>query len=239
MFIYIEILILLSVAAPQFKKCPLRDVACLKNAIEDAIHKMENGLPEFGIGPLDPLMIPELKIGAGANVVHVEQHYRNVKINGNKMAQIDDVRFDFVKKEIVLTTSYSKLIMNADYNMMGRILVLPVFGNGKCQLILDNPRPILKLKFDIVTKHNGKKYIVIKDQEYTLNPSFASYHFENLFNGDKMLGEQINKVLNENWKEIFEEVGPGYEKAMGMLLANIANRVFSKVAINELFLADK
>jgi hypothetical protein len=40
----------------------------------------------------------------------------------------------------------------------------------------------------------------------TLNPELISFNFENLFDGNKELGDNTNQVLNDNWKEVFDDV---------------------------------
>ena len=80
---------------------------------------------------------------------------------------------------------------------------------------------------------NGKTYFSFISNKLTLDPEFVSFNFENLFNGDKQLGDNINKVLNENFKEVFADVQPGYEKGLGLVLQQIINNLFSKVSAEE------
>ena len=68
-----------------------------------------------------------------------------------------------------------------------------------------------------------------------LDPETISYHFENLFNGDKQLGDNINAVLNENSKEVFQDVKSGYENGIAMVLLQIINNLFSKLSMEEAF----
>lgn len=102
----------------------------------------------------------------------------------------------------------------------------------------DQPKPTFKAKFDTF-KRRKRVYGRITNQEYHVNAAFASYYFENVFKGDKRLGDEINKVLNDNWKEIYDELVPSYEAAIGSWLTSIANRFFSRVPLNEIFLPEK
>lgn len=63
-----------------------------------------------------------------------------------------------------------------------------------------------------------------------------TYKFDNLFSGDERLGSNILNVLNENWNEVFTDVRDGYEKSFGLIFHGLANRVFSRVALNDIFL---
>ena len=70
-----------------------------------------------------------------------------------------------------------------------------------------------------------------------MNVTVGDIHFQvdNLFNGDKALGDKMNEFLNENAKEIFEEVKEDYMKLMSDIGLNIMNRIFLKVPVEEVF----
>lgn len=58
---------------------------------------------------------------------------------------------------------------------------------------------------------------------------------DNLYNGDKVLGDSTNLFLNENWQEIFNELKRSIFDAFGLIVANLMNQVFRKIPYNELF----
>lgn len=58
---------------------------------------------------------------------------------------------------------------------------------------------------------------------------------ENLFNGDKLLGPQMNIFLNENWKEASREVGPSIAKAISEIIYQILSNICELVPYNEIF----
>lgn len=60
--------------------------------------------------------------------------------------------------------------------------------------------------------------------------------FENLFNGDKALGENMNLFLNENWQDILKELKPGVTDAFAQIFSNIINGIFQKIAYSDIFL---
>lgn len=60
------------------------------------------------------------------------------------------------------------------------------------------------------------------------------FNFENLYNGNKQLAEATNKVLNDNWEEIFNDVKNGYENLLSRVVENMAQNVFSRVPIPDL-----
>jgi hypothetical protein len=81
----------------------------------------------------------------------------------------------------------------------------------------------------------GKTHIKIISSKVNLDPELVSYNFENLFNGDKQLGGNINRVLNDNWKEVFDDVKDGYVEVINRILVQLLNNFFSKVSLEEAF----
>lgn len=59
-------------------------------------------------------------------------------------------------------------------------------------------------------------------------------NFENAFNVNKELGDMINKVLNDNWKAIFDDVRGGYERFFTEIVVNLTNNFFAKVPLTEM-----
>lgn len=60
-------------------------------------------------------------------------------------------------------------------------------------------------------------------------------HFDNLFNGDKLLGDSTNQFLDENWRDIFNELQPAIIKAIDVQDLGIVKPVFAKVPYAELY----
>lgn len=66
-------------------------------------------------------------------------------------------------------------------------------------------------------------------------PERVYFQYDNLFNGDETLGPNMNKFMNDNWKEIFNEMKGPFEESFGLIFLDITNRVFSRVPIDEIF----
>jgi hypothetical protein len=84
-------------------------------------------------------------------------------------------------------------------------------------------------------KNRGKTFIKALSSKVTIDPDMLWVNFENLFNGDKPLGDNINQVLNDNWKDLFEDVRKGYTQAFDTILNHLLNNFFTKVSLEEAF----
>lgn len=61
------------------------------------------------------------------------------------------------------------------------------------------------------------------------------FQLSNLYNGDKLLGDNTNLFLNENWRDIFNEIKKSVFSAFAQIGENVITNVFSKVPYDELF----
>lgn len=82
----------------------------------------------------------------------------------------------------------------------------------------------------------GTTYWKVVNFTSELMPERVVFKFDNLFDGDKRLGSEINTVLNENSADVFADVKSGYEESLGIVFKDVASRVFNRVAMKDIFL---
>lgn len=82
---------------------------------------------------------------------------------------------------------------------------------------------------------NGKVYLKPENIKLTFTISRMNFQLSNLYNGDKLLGDNTNLFLNENWKDIFNEIKKSVFSAFAQISENILTNVFAKVPYDELF----
>ncbi|XP_045467274.1 protein takeout-like [Harmonia axyridis] len=217
-----------------FKRCSSTDMDCLKTAVSEAIPEFKDGIKDFGIPALDPLFIPKMTLGGGQKVVQLQQVYDNVTLTGLSTSKVTSFNLDFKDERLIVYTTTEKLVISGHYIATGKILVLPVKGEGPFSIILDQAVGTLLVDFKTYSK-KGKKYLRGVAASLIFDVSHATYNFKNLFKRNKSIEDSLGKVLNENWKEIFEELVPSYTDAYAQALLQIVNRFFSKVPLSEVF----
>ncbi|KAF2900824.1 hypothetical protein ILUMI_05363 [Ignelater luminosus] len=224
---------------PEYQRCKHDDPKfseCMKDAVQTSLLKLENGISSLKVPTIQPLNVPSITIGEGKGAVNVVQKYKNYNLYdlstgkiGNFNAKITDNEFS-----MEFDIDYEEVRFEADYSFNGRILLLPIIGDGKCTVKLQK----LKAKFTLhaeTTEKKGKKYLKVKNCTLALTPGKVIYNFENLFNGDERLGAEMNKVLNDNWKEVFDDIGDQYAVAIQTILGDYADKIFSRVPYDDLF----
>ncbi|KAK5638588.1 hypothetical protein RI129_012883 [Pyrocoelia pectoralis] len=225
---------------PDFQRCRRSDPninECLKSAIERAVHIMSRGLPKFKIESIEPLKVSSMTIEEGIGMVRVIQNYKNCKIFNIASATVTNVSSTITDAVFQLNISafLEDVYMASQYKLNGRVSMLSIMGEGDCTIKLKNEKANLHLIGEF-TERNGKRYVEIEELKLKLDPEKVEMDFKNLFNGDPNLGPQINTIMNENWRQIFNDVGHAYEAALGDIFKNIANRIFKRIPYDELFL---
>ncbi|KAB0793231.1 hypothetical protein PPYR_12851 [Photinus pyralis] len=223
----------------EFKRCSLSDPKreeCLRDAIQHAFPLLKNGLPEFNFPPLEPTRIESMTIGEGHGSVDIRQTYKNVELHGMSEVKVNSISLEEAGDvaTLSLTGIYDKLRMEADYEIDGRVLLLSVHGKGRCVINLYN----VTANPTIISKQyekNGTTYSRIETFNASTNPKKVDFHFENLFDGNEILGREVNNLINAEWEVVFGDVKPALDIALGAIFKRIANIIYTKVPFYELF----
>ncbi|EFA05636.1 Circadian clock-controlled protein-like Protein [Tribolium castaneum] len=220
-----------------FKLCKRSDPdfpKCLREAAEFNIHQLVHPFKDLRIPGLKPLLIPSLVIGSGKRAVAVEQRFHNCNFHGFEHVLLEKFEFDFKKNTLIIDSHIPEVTKKCDYKLSGRVLLLPIQGEGESTIVLKNVTIAGYFNYETV-KRSGKTYLRFVDHHLSLDVSHVYYHFDNLFNGDKALGDNINKVLNDNWSEVFEDVKGGYSEVMNQIIQTLLNNFWSVVSLEDAF----
>ncbi|GFG40539.1 hypothetical protein Cfor_02403 [Coptotermes formosanus] len=211
--------------------------SCLQAAIQKAILLMKHGVPELQMLPVDPLEVTNINIQDGVGrPVKMNLDLVNAKLHGVTQCHIKSVRADLGKRSIGFDANVPFTTIDADYIMDGKFLVLPLKGKGKCSMNLTDYDIFVKMRAEPLVKDETVYWDIKEFYLHIDTLKLFQVNFENLFNGDKELGDNTNKVLNENWKEFFEELRPILRDTFGGVFLQYTNQLFHKVPESGLFL---
>lgn len=221
-----------------FKTCNKSDPKlgeCLADAIRDAIVSMAKGLKSFKILPIEPLAVDSIKIGSSEGSISLKQEYRNIKIHGlTKNLKLNNYQVDWDNLIFTSEAFNTRVDFIADYKLEGKILLLPIRGEGKCNISMHDLRTKHEAYYEKFEK-DGDIYMRLTKYIIKFSPDHITLQFDNLFNGDPILGEQMHKFLNQNSDLIFKEFQASYEETFGLVFAEITNNIFTRVPMNKIF----
>ncbi|XP_054276420.1 protein takeout-like [Macrosteles quadrilineatus] len=222
-----------------FKRCKKHDPKlndCLKDAIQKALVSLEKGAPSLGVLTIDPLRVSSLTIDQGSGPVSIKLDFKNLDIHGLASAKLDKVKVDWDKYSIEAEVTVPKPVrLMGNYKINGKVLILPIQGNGLSNLTLESVKAKLTLKGKGLKK-NGQEHMDVEKMKLEFTTQKLHISLSNLFNGDKRLGDNMNTFLNENWQDILKELQPAIEEALGQTFRIVANRIFHKVPLNQIYI---
>ncbi|KAM3965003.1 juvenile hormone binding protein an-0895 [Aphomia sociella] len=227
-------LLLLSVLSeplPNYiKSCSRNDPnlnECALKSARESLLQFSRGDTSRKLPPLDPLYVAEMTVYVpnqnGLKLIFKENYF-----HGLSDMTLENLKFDLNKKII-----YADAIVNLDvhnkYDLSGKLMIVPITSNGDSSIKLKNTSLQIRLWYEHVNGDDGKIHWKIMKHDIKYDIGKAIFRLENLL-GDKVIGEQINTLLNELWREIVADVGPSVCNSLieavvqnlGVLLAQVS-----------------
>lgn len=224
-------------ASAYFQICHKSDPdisTCIKNTIQDMRPKLITGIPELKLVPLEPLVIPRLEFNEGTGNFRFSQVLTNVTIRGLGAFRLRNVKMDLSTLTLDLDILTPSMVFNADYEMDGRILLVPLNGKGDCVLNFTDVTTAARTVYKVVNR-DGQEFLDVEDIKWTIDAGHCSIYFNNLFGGDKILGDTTNRFLNANWREALKTYKYLPEEAFGVLFKDLTNKVLKHFPYKEIF----
>ncbi|XP_067014031.2 protein takeout [Anabrus simplex] len=215
---------------PNFKACALKSA-------RETLPNVFDGVPKYRVPKLDPLIIDRLQVDEGHGPVGLAFTATNCTIYGIRNVRLDNVDIDLPKRHVFYDFYIPRVEIMCKYNASGRILLLPIRGEGPTNLTLTDLYMTYNYDFYTKKKADNKDYFYLNEDttKLTYNTSRLYIRLENLFNGDKLLGESTNKALDENWDEVLKSVGPIVAETVAEVIRTILGNIFELVSYDEAF----
>ncbi|XP_049799195.1 protein takeout-like isoform X1 [Schistocerca nitens] len=223
-----------------YKTCKQNDPdfnGCLKEALQSAAPLLKNGIPSLGVPSIDPMPFATIKIQQGnkQRPVSVDVEFDNTLVYGMSRGFVDSV-------EMVPGSYHMKAHLRVDdpmymigtYKVEGKVLVLPIKGSGAYNITIVGLEADMEMWGEPLERE-GEVYWDIKNFTVKMDVGKIYIQFGNLFNGDKLLGDNMNKFLNENKDLLVEDLKPEMELALAATEMDVARRLFSNVPYNSVF----
>uniref|UniRef100_A0A1B0BD99 Haemolymph juvenile hormone binding protein n=1 Tax=Glossina palpalis gambiensis TaxID=67801 RepID=A0A1B0BD99_9MUSC len=208
------------------KPCNYGDNECIKKVANLFIRDSS-----IGLVPVDPLTLDTIHIRQGAeSPLNIDFTLTNNKLYGVSNAIVTNVKGfgkDFTKKNSLVIKVPGPISLIGEYAVSGKVLILPMQGEGKSNITFVDAE--FRIDFTGAPEESdGNTYMKLENFHCYADPKSIIFDFENLFNGDKALGDNMNKFLNENWKEIFTEIEDSLDKEFGVVVGKVVDKVLAK-----------
>ncbi|KAH8346330.1 hypothetical protein KR084_004034, partial [Drosophila pseudotakahashii] len=120
------------------------------------------------------------------------------------------------------------------YSLHLNLLLLDIKGKGNMQGYCENAKASVKMRGSRYLR-NGKDYV--KFTKMTMRIDFKDFklNLENLFNGDRILGDVGNSLINNNQELYLNEIVPGLEQGLSKKFLDVANEILATATFDEMF----
>ncbi|XP_066262373.1 uncharacterized protein [Euwallacea similis] len=207
---------------------------CYVSRGNEALPSLIKGDKQLRLSNLLPLKFPRVDTAAGSNL---RLSFIDLSIYGFDTAKLIDMETDFRNQKIYIRVFMENSTLIGDYDIDGKIMVLPVKGSGPFEITIKN----FDLKYHVsynLEERDGVIYAKLRrDDTLEWKIEKAHFRFDNLFNGNKQMGDAVNNFINENDQDVLNELGSGITGLVKIIAYKVGESVFGNVPFDDLFLS--
>ncbi|KAK3929001.1 Protein takeout [Frankliniella fusca] len=184
--------------------------ACAQRAANMGIRVITNGDKKLRIANMNPLVVPRVALSqGGSSQVNLNLTWEPLEIHGLPKAKMTNMKISWKRKDAEFDLTFPVFTMSGNYVAAGRILLLPITGSGPSNFTFEQLRVHYAFDWPLHKAADGKEYATVENSKIRIiDATGLKCQLKGLFNGDKLLGAQMNAFLNENWRDVLRELGP-------------------------------
>ncbi|XP_065094134.1 protein takeout-like [Ochlerotatus camptorhynchus] len=224
-------------ALPSTIKVCSRNDPNVDQCIMDAVNHIRPNLAsgDFGEGftmpKIDPLYIEQMKMQRGKDFQVV---VRKLNVYGNSAFQLERLQSKPMNLSFDFVVNIPKSNFTGKYALKMKLLMLDLQGKGDLNGTMTNTRLAVRIR-GYTEKIDGKEYARFHRLGIRMKVESATFQLDNLFNGDPVLGQVGNQVINENSRLFLNELIPGLEKNLRGIFTEIINNLLKTATIDDMF----
>ncbi|XP_001607045.1 circadian clock-controlled protein [Nasonia vitripennis] len=207
--------------------------ACIKKSVEDLRPKLMTGVPEYNIPSLEPLLLKELVAAEGAGGLKITA--KDVHAYGASDFVVQKLRVDVSQLRFALDILLPHLYIEGQYEIDGRVLLLPIRGNGPMTGNFTDATGSVKIQAGLFKDDQGNDHLKLSEFRMRISIRKGSLNLDNLFGGDPTLGNVVNNAINTNFDAFIKELQPLIEKALSSAFTDIGNSIVRPFTYEQLF----
>ncbi|XP_002138587.4 protein takeout [Drosophila pseudoobscura] len=214
-----------------------RDDPQLERCIINAVYQIKPRLMHGDLGdgyktpPLEPLSLDNIELGQSSQFQAVFTH---LEASGGSNFIIDRLIAKPAQISYDLWITLPRIDFKGKYSMHLNLLLLDIKGRGNMHGYAENAKAFVKMRGTRYLR-DGQEYV--KFTKMTMRIQFKDFklNLENLFNGDRILGEVGNTLINSNQELYLNEIIPGLERGLSKKFLDVANEILDTATFDEMF----
>ncbi|RZB45738.1 JHBP domain containing protein, partial [Asbolus verrucosus] len=195
-------------------------------------------IPEMNVDAFEPLLLDKVSVSKGSGAITLTGGLFNLIVAGPSNSTPTYTEFDIANKKWNFGLDLPLLNIESQYNLKGKILVLPLVGHGACDLRLSEVQTKIttNISFPII---EGREVVKIDTMHVAFKVGGMKVKLHNLFNGNKILGQTVNQFINQNALEIVGELEDSIGESLAAIFTDIMNNVYTKMPTDLWLLSDE
>ncbi|XP_043274348.1 protein takeout [Venturia canescens] len=224
-----------AVDLPEFiKVCNRNDPeldACITGSVDHLRPYLVEGVPEYNLPSLEPLVLEHLVVSEGQGI---KLTATEIKAYGASNFIVKKVESDMANLHYNVDIELPHLYIEGHYEIDGRLLLLQVTGSGP--LHGNFTECLGQVNFDAeLYDEGGEDHFRVKTFDMKITVGQGNLQLDNLFGGEKVLGDVVNNAINANFDAFVQELLPLIEKALSDFFLKLGNNIVTPFAFDQLF----
>ncbi|XP_012275264.1 circadian clock-controlled protein [Orussus abietinus] len=235
-FLLVVVSAALAIDVPDFihvcKRSDPNIEACITESVEKLRPYLKTGVPEYNIPSLEPLLLNELVASEGSGLRITA---KNVHAYGASDFIVRRLKIDLDHLRFAVDVDLPHLYIDGQYSIDGRVLLLPIRGSGPLYGNFSAATGAVKLKGELRKDKEGLDHLHFEEFRMKISIGKGSLRLENLFGGERALGDVVNGAINSNFDSFIKELQPLIEHALSEAFVEISNRIVNPFTYEQLF----
>ena len=137
--------------APGVQPCPpTNDLQqynrCVMKQLKAITPYLAKGIPSLKLPALDPLFLPSLTVDRNLEALKIKANMSQIRVHGATNFLIDDLKANPNDLSVAIKVQLPHVHVKGDYDVQGRLLLLPLNGAGSFKGNFSEYRPFLRLR---------------------------------------------------------------------------------------------
>ncbi|KAG5671209.1 hypothetical protein PVAND_001418 [Polypedilum vanderplanki] len=209
------------------ERCKVHDETCILRVANDVLWNSYEGNSSFGLSSIDPFNADEMKVVQDVGIVEIEAVIKNFSISGFSKGKFLMFR-GFKENLLQIRLKTEAGIFKGPYKVKGKVLLIPVTGEGTTLTTFHNLDLIMKLPLTNYTRDN-KTFLKIVNPKMTFELSGGETHLSHL-------SSFANQFINWSFDIVINAVKDAVSVPLVQIFAVKINEVFDQIPYEEMFI---
>lgn len=218
---------------PQLEKC-------LTQTIESLRPEMPNGIPKMQIPALEPMSIPMLVINRNEEALKVKATLKDIQAWGGSKFILNNLKVNLDKLNGEGTVIIPNLLVNCTYDVDGRLMVVPLQGQGIFNGNITNTKADIKASVEVLKDKKNREYFQIKDIRIKLKVGDATGKLisQNTNRNNDALTGTASSFYHQNRRVVLDIITPIAQEIAAEFALQIGNNILKTILYDEILPKD-